>query len=100
MHLHGKFSSRFPSDADSEDDSPTRRSIQRSMAIFKLKGRKAGGKGKPPQNERIDSTIGAGVLLTAATPELAVAIGIRAVLYVSVMHELISLMHVHADRVN
>ena len=35
----------------------------------------------PPQNERIDSTIGTGVLLTATTPELAVAIGINQSFY-------------------
>ena len=74
--------------ADSEE-LPHETVHSKNMAIFKLKGQKA-GKGTLPQNERIDSTIGTGVLLTATTTELAVGIGIRAVL--CIMHELIPLM--------
>ena len=51
-------------------NSPMKQSIQRSITVFKLKDRKA-EKWKPPQDERIDSIIGTGVLLTATTPELA-----------------------------
>ena len=56
MHFHGKFRGFH------------------LLAIFRLKGQKA-GKGKRPQNERIDLTTGTGVLITETTPELAVATG-------------------------